>query len=163
MKINQPIGFIDGRPVYPIFGGEQGYSTAGDVLVNRLGDGTDLNACWTEAQAALALYNAERSAIASLLTHPVQTPADPEARPSSDSGFEEASEFGEPQSARAPSRVELLGSTFIDYDSASRWTWRFLRDADARQVAATTTSSWRTTTAWSPARSCSGCSTPYLC
>lgn len=50
--------------------------------------------------------------------------------------FEKASEFGEPESMGPPSEYLLLGYTMEDYDRAARFTWRFLRDADARQVRA---------------------------
>ncbi|OBF83593.1 hypothetical protein A5791_03210, partial [Mycobacterium sp. 852002-51163_SCH5372311] len=50
--------------------------------------------------------------------------------------FEESSEFGEPESMRPPSDYHLMGYTFKDYDKASRWTWKFLRDSTAEQVRA---------------------------
>jgi hypothetical protein len=53
-----------------------------------------------------------------------------------ESSFEEASEFGEPESARPPSEHVLLGYGFKDFDRAARFTWKALRDMDARQVRA---------------------------
>lgn len=46
---------VEGIPVGPLFGGTQpnvqyGISTHGDVLVNQLADGTDLNDVWAEFQ-----------------------------------------------------------------------------------------------------------------
>ena len=58
--------------------------------------------------------------------------------PFSDTSFEEASEFGEPKGIRPPKEYSLLGFTFKDFDLATRLTWKFLRDADARQVRAQT-------------------------
>lgn len=46
----------------------QGIQAQGDVLVNELADGTDINELWTDAIAALGLYNGERTTIASLLS-----------------------------------------------------------------------------------------------
>lgn len=60
--ISQPIGYINGIAVMPIFGAERGYNTEGDVLVNATADGVDLNAIWREQMAALAIFNEERTA-----------------------------------------------------------------------------------------------------
>ena len=46
--------------------------------------------------------------------------------PFSDTSFEEASEFGEPQGIRPPKELALLGFTFKDFDFATRLTWKFL-------------------------------------
>ena len=133
------IGYIDGRPIYSIFGGDSyGYNTAGDVLVSTTADGVDLNLLWQEVRDALALWNSERSAITQLLAHGVNTPADAVPQSSSEASFELASEFGEPKGLHAPSKTLLLGATFNDYDLASRFTWKFLRDATADQVRAVT-------------------------
>jgi hypothetical protein len=48
--------------------------------------------------------------------------------------FEEATEHGVPKSATGPGDGLLLGYQFKDMDLASRFTWKFLRDADVRQV-----------------------------
>ncbi|MGV7654254.1 hypothetical protein PJN19_29240, partial [Mycobacterium kansasii] len=55
-----------------------------------------------------------------------------------DESFELASEFGEPESLRAPSNAILLGNTLEDYDKAGRFTWKFLRDSTAEQIRAVT-------------------------
>ncbi|MDP7732571.1 hypothetical protein [Mycobacterium sp. TY813] len=47
-----------------------------------------------------------------------------------------ASEYGEPEGLRPPSDHVLLGFSFHDYDRAARFTWKALRDMDARQVRA---------------------------
>lgn len=46
----------------------QGIQAQGDVLVNELADGTDINAVWEDLIAAFSLYNSERTTIASLLS-----------------------------------------------------------------------------------------------
>jgi hypothetical protein len=47
----------------------QGIQSHGDVLVNKLSDGTDLNEIWNELTDVLKVYNEHRSAIASLLSY----------------------------------------------------------------------------------------------
>lgn len=118
------------------FGGEGGYATQGDVLVNTTGDGVDLNVIWAEVAAVVAAWNRERSALASLLAFNTTNAADAIPQSRSSDSFEEASEYGEPESMRPPSDYHLMGYTFKDYDLATRWTWKFLRDSTAEQVRA---------------------------
>jgi hypothetical protein len=119
----------------PPFGAEGlGYSTEGDVLVSTTADGVDVNSLWAEVQAVLQAWNAERGAVASLLSHYTINPADAVPQSIADESFEVASEFGEPESLRAPSNAILLGNTLIDYDKAGRFTWKFLRDSTAEQI-----------------------------
>ena len=122
----------------PPYGGEGGYNTEGDVLVNTTADGVDVNTLWAEVQQVLAAWNAERGAVASLLGHYTINAADAVPQSISDDSFEEASEFGEPESLRAPSNAILLGNTLVDYDKAGRFTWKFLRDSTAEQIRAVT-------------------------
>lgn len=114
--------------------GEGGYHTEGDIVYTTA-DGVDVNALWAETQAALAVWNARRSKLVDLLTFPVtneieSVPQVGEAR------FERATEFGEPEGERLKIAYFQLGFDFEDYDRATRFTWKFLRDADARQVRA---------------------------
>ena len=48
--------------------------------------------------------------------------------------FEIASEYGVPKSAPTPAEVLLCGYTRQDYDLRTEFTWKFLREADRRQV-----------------------------
>lgn len=109
-----------------------GYQTAGDIVTETI-DGIDLNALWGQYQQVLGYWNARKSHLVSLLTYPVQNLIEnvPQV---GEASFEEASEFGEPQSSKIGVEYIQLGYDFRDYDVASRWTWKFLRDADARQV-----------------------------
>lgn len=119
------------------FGADSGFSTEGDALVNVSADGVDLNLIWGEVQAAVSAWNAERSSLTSLLSFSTTNTADAIPQSTSAEGsFELATEFGEPESLRAPSKHLLLGYTFEDYDKATRWTWKFLRNATAEQVRA---------------------------
>lgn len=120
----------------PPFGAEGGYATEGDVLVNTTADGVDLNVIWAEVVAVVKAWNAERSALASLLAFNTTNTADAIPQSRSADSFEEASEFGEPEGMRPPGEYSLMGYTFKDYDKASRWTWKFLRDSTAEQVRA---------------------------
>ncbi|WP_373140311.1 hypothetical protein [Mycobacterium marinum] len=55
---------------YPIFGGtrpQYGINLEGDVLVNRLNDGTDLNAVWQMLSDLLNIWNSEKTKLADLL------------------------------------------------------------------------------------------------
>lgn len=119
------------------FGAEDyhgGYGTEGDIVYTT-NDGVDLNALWAEAQAALAVWNAGRSQLVNLLTYPVVNEI--ESVPQvGEATFEEASEFGEPQGERLKLGYFQLGYDFRDYDRATRFTWKALRDMDARQVQA---------------------------
>lgn len=122
----------------PPFGAESGYSTEGDIVprVTQTADQVDLNVIWTEMQAALALWNSHRSAVVDVLSFWTTSTADALSQGVNESEFELASEYGEPTSLRPPSAHALLGYNFQDYDRAARFTWKFLRDADSRQVAA---------------------------
>jgi hypothetical protein len=137
-RIAEPIGYIDGLPVYSMFGGTDtyrgGYQTLGDV-VNITNDGVDLNALWAEFQATMAIYNESRGRLVQLLTFPVTNIIETVPQVG-EASFEMASEFGEPKAARIKLDYYQLGYDFHDYDVASRYTWMFLRDADARQVEA---------------------------
>ena len=119
------------------FGGEDytgGYGTEGDI-VYVTNDNVDLNALWSEAQQAAAVWNAGRSKLVSLLTYLVTQEI--ESVPQvGEASFEEASEFGEPQGERLKLGYFQLGFDFKDYDRATRFTWKALRDMDARQVRA---------------------------
>jgi hypothetical protein len=106
----------------PPFGGEGGYNTEGDVLVNATADGVDVNLLWQEVTQVLAAWNSERTAVASLLSFPTINSADAVPQAISDESLEVASEFGVPDGLRAPGNAVLLGNTRVDYDKAGRFT-----------------------------------------
>jgi len=119
------------------FGGDVrrgGYQTEGDI-VQVTADGVDLNALWAEFQQTMAIYNESRGRLIDLLTFPVQNVIETVPQVG-EATFQIASEFGEPEGARVELNYFQLGYDFHDYDVASRYTWKFLRDADARQVQA---------------------------
>ena len=116
------------------FGGDGGYQTSGDVVTHTT-DGIDLNAMWDQYQQTLAYWNARKTGLVGLFTYPVVNLVENVPQVGK-AAFEEASEYGEPTAGKIKVSYIQLGYDFKDYDVASRWTWRFLRDADARQVAA---------------------------
>jgi hypothetical protein len=118
------------------FGFEGGVSTEGDALVSVSNDGVDLNVIWGLIRNAVDAWNAERSALASLLSYATVNAADAVPQATSDESFELATEMGEPESLRAPTSHILMGYTFEDYDKATRYTWRFLRDSTQDQILA---------------------------
>lgn len=125
---------LHGIPLKPIFGsdGQGGYHTAGDLVV-ATNDNVDLNALWGVYQDSMAIYNEAMDRLAALFTFPVTNPI--ESVPQvGEAQFEEASEFGEPRGQRIEIDYFQLGYDFRNYDTATRYTWMFLRDADVRQV-----------------------------
>lgn len=98
----------------PPFGAEGGIATQGDVLVNVTADGVDLNVIWAEVAQVIAAWNAERSALTSLLAFSTTNTADAIPQSKSEDSFEEASEFGQPESLRPPSDFLLMGYEFRD-------------------------------------------------
>lgn len=113
----------------------RGYNAMGDVI-RATADGVDLNDIWTEHQQTIELRNTNRSAIASLFTYVTDLNADTVAQSASDAEFEEQSEYGVPQSLRAAPSLVRVGFPLKWYDIASRYTWQFLAEASASQVAA---------------------------
>jgi len=118
------------------YGADGGYGTEGDVLVNTTADGVDLNVIWDEMRAALKIWNAKRTALVDLFSYWTTSSAEAVLPFTNHSGFEVASEFGEPEALRPPSDYLMMGFSFEDYDRATRFTWKALRDMDARQVRA---------------------------
>lgn len=109
-----------------------GYQTEGDIVTATI-DGIDLNAMWDYYQQTLVAWNAKKQQLVSLLTFPVTSLIENVPQVGR-AVFQEASEFGEPTAGKIDVSYIQLGYDFKDYDVASRWTWKFLRDADARQV-----------------------------
>lgn len=119
----------------PIFGAEQqgGYHTAGDVLVDKTADGVPLTKLWDDLRDLLAMWREKQGALLGFLSF--QTTDVAEAVPQSlgKYTFEEASEFGVPKANQAGDSL-IIGYGFTDYDTASRYTWKYLRNATAKQI-----------------------------
>ncbi|WP_099039726.1 hypothetical protein [Mycobacterium neglectum] len=124
------------KQLFRVWGGEgnrHGTATRGDVLVNRLNDGTSLEDVWLEINDALSLYNAQKSALAGLLAFRTANVADAIPQGQEVPLLEEATEFGTPVGISDPSYL-TLGYGWKDFDIASRMSWRYLREADSEQV-----------------------------
>lgn len=134
MKATQEIAGMPLIPTFAIFGSDQegGFHTAGDI-VSVTNDGIDLNALWGIYQDSLGIYNEAMDRLAALFTFPVVNPIETVPQVG-EASFEEASEFGLPKGQRIELDYFQLGYDFRDYDTATRYTWKFLRDADVRQV-----------------------------
>lgn len=118
-----------------ISGADGGYHTEQDALVTQTTDGVDLNALWAEFQQTLEIFNERRNALVSILTYDV-TDLIERVPQVTGAEFEEASEFGVPKAVRLAQSFLSLGYDFRDYDIATRFTWKYLRDHDARAVQA---------------------------
>ena len=119
----------------PIFGSETegGFHTLGDVLVDRTADGVLLQKLWDDQRDLLSAWSSHQDAVTSLLAFKTTDPADAVAQTMAKFTFEEASEFGEPKGARHGDFL-ICGLDFRDFDLATRFTWKYLRDATARQI-----------------------------
>lgn len=119
----------------PIFGSDiaGGYHTAGDVLVDKTADGVPLNQLWDTLADLLSAWRAKQDALLGLLTFDTTDVAEAVPQSLSHFQFEEATEFGVPKAHQGGDSL-ILGYGFKDYDLATRYTWKYLRDATARQV-----------------------------
>lgn len=114
-------------------GNRGGYATRGDSLVNKTADGVDLNKMWQEIRDATNLYNEQKNAIVSLLSHHTTLPGEAVLQSVVHEMFERSTEFGVPTGISEPNYLKL-GSTLWDYDLAVRNTWMFLREATSEQI-----------------------------
>lgn len=116
-------------------GSERGYQVEGDILY-PMNDGVDPNALWAEFQATLEIHNERRQTIVNILTFPVTQLI--ETIPDATSvEFQKATEFGVPKAVGIKQSYFQMAYDFEDFDLATRYTWKFLRDADVRVIEAT--------------------------
>jgi hypothetical protein len=115
-----------------------GFADQGAVLVNQTADGVRLETLWEEIESVTRLWNAETKTIANLVSYETTVPADAVPQTLQADSFDEASEYGVPQSMAAQDYLKV-GYDFRDWDKATRFTWKFLRDASAEQVRAQVT------------------------
>jgi len=113
----------------------RGISSRGDILATTI-DGVSLDAIWQEYIDTLSIWNSSRSPIANLFTQSTIKSGDAVSQAAEGDDFEEASEFGVPQSHRASVEPLVLGYPLKWYDAATRYTEGFLRDATAEEVRA---------------------------
>lgn len=118
-----------------IFGADRGFNVGGDVLTHTA-DGHSLKALWDELQDAISLWNQGRSSIAALFTFNTTKTSDLRPLDGNRVDLEVASEFGVPQAARAVPGYYPVAYDLNWYDTASRFTRKFLRDATSQQIGA---------------------------
>lgn len=82
----------------------------------------------------LDLYNREKTTVASLLSFPTTLAAAPLHQGLTQERFEIASEYGTPRGVNPPIDVLKMGFDYQDHDAATRFTWKYLRDATSEQV-----------------------------
>jgi len=110
-----------------------GTQTEADVLINALGDGTDLDVIYRELLDITASVNAYKGGLARLLTFWTDRVAEAVPQSMNAEKFEPATEFGLPAAVGQDPSL-LLGFGFGDHDLRSSFTWKYLRGASADQV-----------------------------
>jgi hypothetical protein len=110
----------------------KGYSAKADILT-KTRDGQDLNAVWDAYAAALDAFNSARQPLIDLLSSRVTGIVDEAGAPGTER-FEQATEFGIPQSIRPTPSVVSRAYPFTWYDLRQAYTWRFLTKATTRQL-----------------------------
>lgn len=122
----------------PIFGADpltgNGYHNEANIVRTTL-DGVDLNELWQDFQDSVNIINEHFGHLVDLLTFPVNNPVETVPQVGS-TEFELASEYGIPRARKIELDYFHMGYDFEDYDARIAYTWKFLRDADARQVEA---------------------------
>lgn len=131
-ELGKRAGLISGMS-----GGARGYSTGGDVITVTT-DGRDLRGIWDEFQALVTLRNSRRDPLMNLLVAGVTNPIVDVPQFGAVDAFEIASEYGVPKAMRTSASTFAMGFPFEWYDARGAYTWRFLADADARQVESVT-------------------------
>lgn len=124
-------------PTVP-YGRDGGIVTEGDALprITESADGVNLNQLWNQLAQAIKVWNEGRTALASLLTFQHTNASDAIPQSAVLPEFEEATEFGEPESIR-PAKYLRLGYTFEHFDAATRFSWKSLMAMTQEQVMAT--------------------------
>lgn len=114
-------------------GGAAGFNSEGDLPSTTV-DGVDVNQVWSDYQATLEIFNAQRTALVQLLSYNTTLSFEQIGATGTTSNFEEASEFGEPVGIRVAGAPILRAYDFKWYDLAARYTWRFLLKASTQQL-----------------------------
>lgn len=102
----------------------KGYGASGDILT-RTRDGQDLNKMWADYQALLANFNAARQPLIDLLSFSTTQLTEDIVQPGQEQ-FEEATEFGIPQSIRPQVAPVARAYPFKWYDIRASYTFQFL-------------------------------------
>jgi hypothetical protein len=126
-----------GLGIVPGVGGSmaRGIHANGDKIT-QTADGQDLNAMWNEFQASLGIWNEKRDSLVRFLSYGVTAASEMVYQAGATANFEDASEYGEPVGYRPEASSATMGYTFKWKDLAFRYTWQYLADALASQIAA---------------------------
>lgn len=113
----------------------RGILTRGDHLTTTI-DGVDLNSLYSDMVAANAEVNRRRTALSQIASFNTTEAARPVLQTIVNDEFEVASEFGVPKSLRADLSPLIIGTPLSWYDSSTRYTDGWLRDATSEEVVA---------------------------
>lgn len=112
----------------------RGYGASSDILT-RTRDGQDLNAIWTAYQEALTAFNAARQPLIDLLSFTTTNIIEDVVAPGQET-FEEATEFGIPQSIRPAPAPVARAYPFKWYDTRAAYTFQFLAGGPSQSAGA---------------------------
>jgi hypothetical protein len=111
----------------------RGISSRGDILTRTL-DGVSLDTIWDEYAQTLNIWNTHRNPYLNIFSSKTVKSGEATTQAVTGDDFEEASEFGAPQSIRADVKSTVVGYPLKWYDAAVRYTESFLRDAPAEEI-----------------------------
>lgn len=114
----------------------KGYGASGDILT-RTRDGQDLNAIWQQYQDLLSNFNAARQPLIDLLSFTTTSLTEDIIQPGQEQ-FEEATEFGIPQSIRPMPTPQARAYPFKWYDIRAGYTFQFLVGGPNQSAGAST-------------------------
>lgn len=112
----------------------KGFSTSADILT-RTRDGQDLNAIWSQYQAALNEFNSARQPLIDLLSFTTTTIIEDIVQPGQEK-FEKATEFGVPVSIRPAPVPTARAYPFDYYDTRNGYTFQFLAGGPSNSAGA---------------------------
>lgn len=113
----------------------RGIISRGDRLTTTI-DGVDLNSLYDELVFVNNEVSRKRIALSRIASFDTTAAARPVLQSVTNDEFEVASEFGVPKSLRADATPLIIGTPLNWYDSATRMTEKFLRDATAEEIRA---------------------------
>lgn len=111
-----------------------GMAGQADVLGTGAAEHVNLDTVWDELERVTQLYNAEQDALVAALTYKTTEAAEASPQDMTPEPMEHASEYGTPRAIGPDSPHLITGFTLRDYDVASRYSARFLRDATRAQI-----------------------------
>ncbi|MBX6723038.1 MAG: hypothetical protein IRY92_07365, partial [Dactylosporangium sp.] len=108
----------------------KGIVSSGDLI---MADGTNVNVVWDDYTKILDEWNRNRNSTDAMLSYRTTLSAERVVQSGTIEQFEEATEFGVPV-AQVPLASLLLGNNFKWFDTATRFTRRYLLDATREET-----------------------------